>query len=211
MVLYLDESGDLGFDFSKRGTTPYFVITVLLCRTKGSDKSIQQSVKRTLRNKMGKNTEELKGVNTTISIKKYFLKHIKNSEWDIYSVILNKLRVNLELQNKQGKKRLYNYLSRVLIEQVKFPKEVPSMTLVVDKMKNKKDIEDFNQYLENQLSAHLLLNCIFYPYHKDSKEHPGLQAVDLFCWGIFRKYMANDQEWYKCFQEKIKYESVYLK
>lgn len=210
MVIYLDESGDLGFDFSKKGTTRYFIITILLCRTKESDKSIQQSVKRSLRNKIGKNVEELKGVNTAHPVKRYFLKHIKEQEWNIYTVILDKRQVNPDLQSKQGKKRLYNYLSRVLIEQIEFPDNIPTLTLVVDKMKNKKDIEEFNQYLENHLTAHLPLNCIFYPYHKDSKEHPGLQAVDMFCWGIFRKYMAMDEAWYSCYQDKIKYEKVYL-
>lgn len=30
--IYLDESGDLGFDFSNNGTPKYFVITLLYCR-----------------------------------------------------------------------------------------------------------------------------------------------------------------------------------
>ncbi len=211
MIVYLDESGDLGFDFNKQGTSKYFVITVLVCKTRHCDRAVQKAVKRTLRNKMSASAEELKGVNTTLFIKQYFLKQIKETDWAIYSVILNKPRVNIELQNKTGKKKLYNYLSRVLIEQITFPKDIPTLTLVVDKMKNKKDIEDFNLYLENQLIAHLPLNCVFYPYHKDSKEHAGLQAVDLFCWGIFRKHMTRDESWYQCYKHKINYETVYLK
>ncbi len=210
MIIYLDESGDLGFNFTKKGTANDFVITVLICKTRQSDKAIQQSIKRTRRNKLGYGNEELKGVNTTLSIKEYFLRNIKNNDWEIYAVILNKKRVRSDLQNKVGKKKLYNYLSRVLIEKIDFPENLSTLTLVVDKMKSKKDIKDFDQYIENQLLSFLPLNCLFYSYHKDSKEHPGLQAVDLFCWGIYRKYIMNDVSWYNCYQKYIKYETIYL-
>ncbi len=38
----------------------------------------------------------------------------------------------------------------------------------------------------------------------------GLQAVDVFSWGIFRKYERKDKEWFDIFREKVKYDSVYL-
>jgi len=31
VIIYLDESGDLGFDFSKAKTTSTFIITLLVC------------------------------------------------------------------------------------------------------------------------------------------------------------------------------------
>jgi hypothetical protein len=37
-----------------------------------------------------------------------------------------------------------------------------------------------------------------------------LQAVDLFSWGIFRKYEKNNTEWFDLFKGKIKYDAVYL-
>jgi hypothetical protein len=211
VIIYLDESGDLGFDFTKKGTTRFFVISVLVCLTGESDKAIQRAIKRTRKNKLRFKTEELKGVNTSPSIKEYFLRNIRGNAWGIYTVVLNKSRVKKELQTKIGKRKLYNFLSRVLIEKIHFPDDLPALTLIVDKMKNKREIKDFNQYLENQLSAYLPLNCMFYVYHKDSKEHPGLQAVDLFCWGIFRKYTMHDKSWYQLYKHKIVLETVYLR
>jgi hypothetical protein len=42
-VAYLDESGDLGFDFSREKTSKHFVIAVLLCRNpKPIDKIIRK-------------------------------------------------------------------------------------------------------------------------------------------------------------------------
>ena len=52
MYLYLDESGDLGFDFSKKGTSKYFVITILVCKDKITKRALSNAVKRTLKNKI---------------------------------------------------------------------------------------------------------------------------------------------------------------
>ena len=54
--------------------------------------------------------------------------------------------------------------------------------------KNKDEIADFNQHLANQLEALLPLAVPLNIYHERSHENAGLQAVDLFCWGVFRKY-----------------------
>ncbi len=73
------------------------------------------------------------------------------------------------------------------------------------------DLIDFNQYLINQLEALLPLNTNLNISHLSSEENEGLQAVDLFCWGIFRKYENNDIEWYDVYRNKINYETEYLR
>jgi len=210
MIIYLDESGDLGFDFTKKGTAQYFIITVLVCKTKLSVMRIRKSIIRTRRNRLGQSIQELKGTNTSLDVKQYFLNHINNNDWEIYTVILNKRRVNQKLRTHIGKKKLYNFLSRILIEKIDFPEDISTLTLVVDKMKNKYEIKDFNQYIENQLESRLPLNCLLYIYHQDSREDTGVQAVDMFCWGISRKYIWKDYSWYKCFKDKIIDENLYL-
>jgi hypothetical protein len=86
-----------------------------------------------------------------------------------------------------------------------------AVTLVLDKSKNKNEISDFNNYIANQLDALLPLNVPLNIYHERSHENPGLQAIDLFCWGIFRKYEMCDYERYREFVKMIAYESEYLK
>ena len=80
----------------------------------------------------------------------------------------------------------------------------------MDKCKNKEEIADFNQYLGNQLEAKLPLNIPLNIYHEDSSASAGLQAVDLFCWGIYRKYEHADLEWYRDFCARIRFETEYL-
>jgi len=72
-------------------------------------------------------------------------------------------------------------------------------------------VRDFNQYLVNQLEALLPLNTDLNISHLTSQESTGLQAVDLFSWGIFRKYENNDAEWYNVYQHKVRFETEYLR
>ncbi|MGQ3685948.1 MAG: DUF3800 domain-containing protein [Candidatus Loosdrechtia sp.] len=78
MFIFLDESGDLGFDFKKRKTTKKFVITLLVCVSDETRHEFTKSIRRTLKNKLNRkknnsrHVTELKGTGTTIDIKKYF-------------------------------------------------------------------------------------------------------------------------------------------
>lgn len=216
MIIFLDESGDLGFDLSKHGTSRKFVITLLVCDRESTAKSIQIAVRRTLNKKLNhKKTKsrfvhELKGTGTTLDVKKYFYRQLPKGGWKVYTVALNKVRVDAHLIDKAGKKKLYNFLSRFILERV--PLSVAhGIRLVVDKSKNSADMKDFNRYLESQLEAMMPLASKLYINHERSQENAGLQAVDLFCWGVYRKYEHNDSNWYQIYEENIYFETEYLK
>lgn len=217
MFIYLDESGDLGFDFNKRKTTKKFVITLLVCTSDNARMEFTKAVRRTLKNKLNRKKKksrqvmELKGVKTTLEVKKYFFKNIKSNRWGIYTLILNKARLESHLQTKVGKKKLYNFLARFLVEKLNLSKVQRNVELVVDRSKNKEEIRDFNQYIINQLEALLPLNTDLNISHLTSQESAGLQAVDLFCGGISRKYERNDRDWYNLYRNKIRFETEYLK
>ncbi len=216
MIVYLDESGDLGFDFVSKRPSQKFVITLLVCKNKRAVDSFKRAVRRTLKNKLNRRknnkrvVEELHATNLGYPIKQYFYKQIKNRDWDIYTVALNKSRVYDHLTSKPGRKKLYNYLANFLLDKVDLSTANPAVTLIVDKCKNKEEIADFNQYLGNQLEARLPLNIPLNIYHEDSRANAGLQAVDLFCWGIYRKYEHGDQEWYRNYRSRICFETEYL-
>lgn len=188
MFIYLDESGDLGFDFSKPKTSRYFVITLLVCHSKQVQDGFRSAVTRTLKNKLNhkksnyRMVEELKGSKTTLTIKQYFAKQLPAQGWDIYSVTLNKSRVQENLRSRTGKKKPYNFLAHFILEKVPFAEDVPMVSLIVDRCKNKEEIKDFNTYMANQLEALLPLNARLAIDHLSSDENAGLQAVDMFCW-----------------------------
>ena len=216
MYIYLDESGDLGFDFSKAKTSRYFVITLLVCHSKQVQDGFKTAVNRTLNNKLNhkkinkREVVELKGSQTSLAIKQYFARQLPPAGWDIYSVTLNKARTQEHLRTRTGKKRLYNYLARFILEKVAFPSDLPMVSLIVDRCKNKEEIKDFNAYLENQLEALLPLNAQFQIDHLSSEENAGLQAVDLFCWGIARKDAMDETEWFNYYRDKVRFDTIYL-
>jgi len=217
VIIYLDESGDLGFDFDNKHPSKKFVITLLVCESGAVTREFRKAVRRTLKNKLNRGkkgsriVQELKATDTTLSIKRYFYRNSPKSGWQIYAVAVNKERVYDNLQTKAGKKKLYNYISRFLLEKVNLAGAGKAVTLVVDRSKNKDEIADFNQYLANQLDALLPLDVPLNIYHERSHENTGLQAVDLFCWGVFRKYEHNDLEWYREYGRRIAFETEYLR
>jgi hypothetical protein len=217
MFIYLDESGDLGFDFTKQKTTKKFVITLLVCNSDNVSAAFRTAVRRTLKNKINRTKNrtkwlaEIKGTNTSIETKKYFFRQIKEQDWQLYSVVLNKRRVENHLHTAKGQNKLYNFLARFLIEKLPLRQTFTNVRLIVDRSKNKNEIQDFNLYLKNQIEALLPLNTALNVEHLNSMESTGLQAVDLFCWGIARKYECSDFEWYNIFKHRIVYETEYLR
>ena len=216
MIIYLDESGDLGFDFSKPKTSRKFVITLLVCQNRDAIDCFRKAVSRTLKNKLNhkkgdRKVQELKGTGTTIEVKQYFYRHLLRDGWELYSVVLNKTRVNDDLRKSHTKKKLYNFLARFILEKIDLNNAAPAVTLVTDRCKNREEIQDFNSYVANQLEAMLPLNVPLNIYHERSHDNQGLQAVDLFCWGIFRKFEMGDSAWYDVYREAIVFETEYLK
>lgn len=213
--IYLDESGDLGFDLTKSNTSKYFVVTVLVCENRQIIKTVRHAISRTLKNKLTKKStrriHELKGTSTKLSIKKYFYNQLPENGWSLYSVILNKHKVQPHLKTRTGKKKLYNFIAGFLLKEIKFPDSLKTVNLVVDKCKNTEEVKDFNSYLESQLQAILHLDTRLDINHELSHENAELQAVDLFCWGIARKHSSNDLAWYNVYKHKIEFETVYLK
>lgn len=215
MIIFLDESGDLGFDFDAKRPSRHFVITLLVCDGKSATDSFKTAVRRTLKNKLNhkkstRKVQELHATDTSLAVKQYFYRQVKATDWQIYTVALNKKKVYDHLTSKTGKKKLYNFLANFLLEKIDLSAARPAVTLVVDKCKNKEEMADFNAYLANQLEGRLSLNTPLNIYHEDSKANAGIQAVDCFCWGIYRKYEHGDAEWYNCFAEQIAFETLYL-
>ncbi len=212
--LYLDESGDLGFDFVNKKPSKFFTVTILALRGVDNNRKLKKTVKITLRRKlnppgkMKRLVAELKGSSTTLEIKKYFYKQIKEVTFVLYTISLNKRRVYENLIN--NKPRVYNFIARQLLDQIPFEKASSRVELIIDKSKSKPEISEFNRYISSQLEGRLNPKVPLDIYHWLSHEIPGLQAADMFCWGIFRKYEKNDLEWYDFFAKKIKYETKYL-
>ncbi len=213
--LYLDESGDLGFDFINKKPSKFFTVTILAVQGIESNRKLIKTVKIVLRRKLnprGKRRriiQELKGTDTTMPIKKYLYLQLKGINFGLYSVSLNKRRVYEYLLREKSK--IYNFIARQVLDKIPFENNSAERTeFIIDKSKSKPEIREFNSYIRNQLEGRLDPKTTLDIYHRNSQEAPGLQIVDLFCWGIFQKYERGKTEWYDVFTSKIMFCSVYL-
>lgn len=210
--LYLDESGDLGFDFVTKKPSIFFTIAVLVIKGQGCNRALINAVKHTIKRKLNKKkilgAYELKGSKISLEIKKYFYGKIAKIDFKIYALTLNKKRLYQALLS--SKERIYNYIARLVIDQIDLNDADPRVILMMDKSKSGYEIGEFNSYLLRQISGKLDPKVPLDIAHKISHNTPGLQAVDLFAWGIFRKYERKDSEWFDVFKGKIAYDKVYL-
>lgn len=213
--LYLDESGDLGFDFVNKKPSKFFTITILALSSQGANRQLLKAVKTVMRRKINyskskkRQAEELKGTGTTFEIKKYFFDKLKDVKFGIYSITLNKKMVYKRLT--ENKPKVYNYIARRVLDQIPFEKNDGSrVELIIDKSMAKIEIVEFNKYIRSQLEGRLSVNTPLDIYHWLSHNSNGIQAADLFCWGIFQKYERQDHKWFDIFKEKVKFDEQFL-
>lgn len=213
--LYLDESGDLGFDFTKQKTSRFFIITVLLVAGSDNHEQLRRVVLRTLKNKLRSSKKlkedkeglELKGSSVGRGVKHYFFERVKNLDYALYSLILEKQKIGS--YPDEAADALYTRIVKNLFDRTTLLNMAGQWNLVIDKSKNTKGMTDFDRCIRESVctpggeTLHIAIN------HHNSQENHMLQAVDLFSWGIFRKYERDDDEFYNEYKDKIRYEELF--
>lgn len=214
LYLFLDESGDLGFDFADKNPSRFLTITVLATEGRSNAQSIRNAVKKTLRRKVHRRKRdtqnELKGSQTSISVKRHFYNQVKGVEFKLYAVSLDKRKVAAELTVSPSKKdRLYNFVAGAVIGSIPFASSLRAVEVIVDRSKRKDAAIEFNKTLQAQLEGRLSPAVRLRFSHFDSAAEHGLNAVDLFCWGIARKRERGDSEWFDCYSDKVALDELY--
>lgn len=204
----MDESGDLGFDFKKKGTSRYFVVT-LLCTTQYQP--IEKAVKKTFRSLplkvQRKHPGYLHAVKETPKTRLKMLRLLNQLDISILTIYLNKRKVYTKLQDE--KHVLYNYVTNILLDRLYTKKLVPinqPIELIASQRETNKFLNDnFKLYLENQIKNHhqLKISITIKPPHADKC----LQAVDFACWAMFRKIEKGDKSYANLIKKKIVEES----
>lgn len=212
--LCLDESGDLGFDFVNKKPSRYFTICLLATSDPKAYYTIRRAIKKTLRRKVNKGGRakrlkgEIKATETTIEAKRYFYEQVKDLRFGIFALTLNKRRVYERLTHE--KERVYNFITRLVLDQIPFERANVPVQLFVDRSKGKAEIADFNTYIFRQLQGRLDPKVPLHIDHVSSEREPALQAADLFAWGIFRKYERKDTRWFEVFGDNVRFDKLYL-
>ena len=105
-----------------------------------NQKKLAKAVKITLRRKfkVKQKVQELKGSKCSFAVKKYFYKQSKDIKFALYAITLNKIRVFDRL--RKDKDRVYNYVTRLVLDQIPFHNADARVEIVIDRSKTKKNI-----------------------------------------------------------------------
>lgn len=201
--ILLDESGDLGFDFRKRKTTKYFVITLLFINKKRPFEKIIRNIHKGLRKKYRMRTNILHAFKEEPVTCLRFFRKLAEKDCKIMTIYLNKQKVYTKLQDER--QVLYNYVTNILLDRI-ITKNLIDRTkkiyLIASRRETNKFLnENFRNYLTTKVKDGHRVDIeieIKTPY-----EEKGLQCVDFISWAIFRKYEYGDDSYYNLFKNKI--------
>lgn len=206
--IFLDESGDLGFNFKKAKTSKFFIITFLFIRNKNPlEKIIKKIFHGFTKKELRHHTNILHGHKETPKTRLKILKLLALEDISILSIYLNKKKVYTKLQDE--KHVLYNYVTNILLDRVCTKKLVPldqPIYLIASRRETNKFLnQNFKNYLENQVqNNHKLKLSIDI---KSPSQEKALQVVDMACWAIFRKREHQDESYFLILKSKMIEES----
>ena len=151
---------------------------------------------------------ELKGSHTNLDIKKYFYRKLsKTTDIKINSIILNKKRLLSNIKHVDPH-RIYVRLSYQILQSVDIQNDASFVHVTADRCKRDREAEELSSFLKSHLESILPLTSRITIEQIPSINDFGLQAVDMFSYGVFRKYEHHDLEWYKSFEDRITTEVV---
>lgn len=203
--IFLDESGDLGFDFKKHKTSKYFVITFLFVKEKNH---LEKIIKKVFKGFSKKEVKSHNGVlhafkeSPKVRQKVLSLFREKNIS-NVIVIYLNKKKVYTRLQDE--KHVLYNYVTNILLDRVCTKKLIPigeKIFLVASRRETNKFLnQNFSSYLENQAKNNHKIDIEI--EIKSPTQEKSLQIVDMLSWSVFRKYEHGDDFYYNIFKQDI--------
>lgn len=205
--IFLDESGDLGFDQSKKRSTRYFIITFLFTSEKRSIEKVVRSIHAGLRKKYKMKSGTLHACKEEPETCARFCKKLSSRKCKIMVIYLNKNKVHTRLQDEKAV--LYNYVTNILLDRIITKRLVDKndqIELIASRRETNKFLnENFKNYLKNQVKNNHKVDIQI--QIRAPHEEKSLQAADMASWAVFRKYELSDDGYYNLIKDLIIEES----
>jgi len=199
MYVYLDESGDLGFE---QGGTKYFTISFVITK---NPLHFKRCVKRVKVKYHIPRDVELKGYTTRESIKADLLNRFAKLDIEVHAITVRKK--NVEPKLRRDTNILYNYVVGLsLVERIL--QEPPNSRVLISVDRRVISITSgfkFNEYLRYKIWYERERRDIDLEIsHLDSHQAYAIQGIDIICNSIFRKYNSNNYKLFNIIQGKVK-------
>ena len=205
--ILMDESGDLGFDFSKKKTSKYFIISFLFIHTEQDKKRVDKIIKKVF---TGFSKKEVKFHNGVLHAYKEkpitrikVLEKLSKMPVSVMSICLNKSNVYTSLHDEMHV--LYNYVTNILLDRIFKKKLLPldgKINLIASQRETNKFLNsNFKTYLESQAkNKHCIdVEVSVKPFFFDKS----LQIVDFVSWSLFRYREIGDNYYRKVIESVI--------
>lgn len=206
--IFLDESGDLGFDFKKKKTSKNFVVTCLFIKEK---KPIEKIIKKLFANFSKIEVKNHGGIIHAFKEKpatrQKLLTSLSEKDISIISIYLNKSKVYTKLQDE--KHVLYNYITNILLDRIytkKLISTIEPIILVASRRETNKFLnQNFCGYLSEQVAGNHKIKISI--KIRTPQQEKCLQIVDMVCWALFRKREYGDESYANLIKSKVIEES----
>lgn len=206
--IFLDESGDLGFDFNKAKTSRFFIVTCLFVKQKGP---LEKIVKKIFHSFSKKEVRSHHGVlhayKEKPATRKKLLSELSRKDVVVVSIYLDKTRVYTKLQDE--KHVLYNYVANIVLDRVCTKQLIPideTIEFIPAKRETNKFLtENFVSYVSGQMSGRHGLKLRILP--KYPQEEKCLQVADHVSWALFRRREHGDGSYADIIADKVAEES----
>lgn len=201
--IFLDESGDLGFDFDKKKTSKFFVVTVLFVDQKRPIEKLIRNVHAGLRKKYKMRTSTLHAAKEEPVTITRICRGLSEKNCNIMTIYLDKSKVYTNLRDE--KHVLYNYIVNILLDRIMNRRLISKEDGVVFVASRRETNTFLNQNFHRYISQQLKNNhgAKISVQIKTPAEERCLQAVDVASWSIFRKYEYGDEGYYQMLKSVI--------
>jgi len=209
LYIFMDESGDLGFNLNKKGTSKHFLITFIICK---KFKSLDYILKKSFINLPIKYRKKHNGIfhfyKEKKQVRKIILKNftkmiLKENNVNICTVIFKKKNTMKFYLERDFYNNITLFLLKSIFDLGLFKKE-NRIVFIVSKRNTKQQYNiEFIEYLKSGVDCDLEIEI---QKHNISK---GLQIVDAISWSIYQKYEYDD--YYNIFKDFVILEKTYDK
>lgn len=194
----MDESGDLGFDLSKKGTSRFFVVSFLIVDDLKPLEKIVKKICGLLKPKeIWRLWWALHCCRLHDDIRKKIFSHLNQASVKVMSIVLDKTQLFIDIQKSFS--LLYIELVQALLHQIWNDTDIQFIAsrMYTNRLLNK----EFEAYITKTLSDKLQKQVsikILTP-----NQSKGLQLVDAVFWSVYKKYELWDGHFFDTYLQQI--------
>jgi hypothetical protein len=191
VLVFIDESGDSGFKFSK-GSSKYFVIAAVIFTENFAAAACDRSIEA-LKHQVGfRARREFHFTGCSDNIREAFLRTVASEDFCFHAFVLNKERLWANAPTFQDRKSFYRFAVSIVCENAR--SLLRNAKVVIDKHGDRA----FKQQLEKDLKKQMTDengNCLIRKVGMEASHSNNLvQLADMVCGAVARSFNVNTAE-----------------